>query len=46
VPFWDALLARYIDPARERLGPEAEAIWDEGYAMPFDVAVALALDSG
>jgi predicted ATPase/class 3 adenylate cyclase len=45
VPFWDFLLARYIDPARERLGPEADAIWDEGYAMPFDAAVALALDS-
>jgi predicted ATPase len=45
VPFWDALLERYIGPARERLGTEAEAAWDEGFAMPFDDAVTVALGS-
>jgi tetratricopeptide (TPR) repeat protein len=43
VPFWDALLERYIGSARERLGAEAEAAWAEGHAMSFDDAVALAL---
>jgi len=43
VPFWDALLERYIDPARERLGSDADAVWAEGRGMPFDAAVALAL---
>ena len=45
VPFWDALLERYIGPARERLGAEAEAVWGEGYSMPFEDAVTLALGS-
>jgi len=43
VPFWDALLEWYIDPARERLGSDADAVWAEGRGMPFDAAVALAL---
>jgi predicted ATPase/class 3 adenylate cyclase len=43
VPFWDALLARYIGPAREQLGDEADALWEEGRQLPFDAAVALAL---
>jgi hypothetical protein len=46
VPFWDALLDRFIGSARERLGAEADAVWAEGYAMPFDDAVTLALDPG
>ncbi|MBA2360547.1 MAG: hypothetical protein H0V79_06385 [Actinobacteria bacterium] len=46
VPFWDALLERYIGAARERLGAEADAVWAEGYAMPFEDAVTLALGSG
>ncbi|MEK6274493.1 MAG: NB-ARC domain-containing protein [Actinomycetota bacterium] len=46
VPFWNALLDRYIAPAREKLGSEGDAVWAEGYAMPFDDAVSLALDSG
>jgi len=45
VPFWDALLDRYIVSARERLGAEADAAWAEGLAMSFDDAVALALGS-
>ena len=43
VPFWDALLERYIGSARERLGADAEAAWAEGRALPFDDAVGLAL---
>ena len=45
VPFWDALLERYIGGARERLGSEAERIWAEGLSMPFDDAVQLALQT-
>jgi predicted ATPase/class 3 adenylate cyclase len=42
VGFWDRLLERYIGGARRMLGPEAEAVWAEGRALPFDDAVALA----
>jgi predicted ATPase/class 3 adenylate cyclase len=45
VPFWNALLDRYIGAAREQLGPEADTVWAEGLAMPFDDAVTLALGS-
>jgi predicted ATPase/class 3 adenylate cyclase len=45
VPFWDSLLERYIRPAREALGPDADAVWDEGRTLPFDDAVELALTS-
>jgi hypothetical protein len=45
VPFWRALLERYIDSARVRVGAEADAVWAEGYAMSFDDAVTLALGS-
>ncbi|MDQ3992096.1 MAG: NB-ARC domain-containing protein [Actinomycetota bacterium] len=45
VPFWDALLERYIGSARERLGAEADAVWAEGRELPFDDAVTLALES-
>jgi predicted ATPase/class 3 adenylate cyclase len=43
IAFWDALLERYIGPARAQLGEEADAIWAEGRALPFDDAVELAL---
>ncbi len=43
IPFWDALLDRYLDPARVRLGAEAQAVWAEGRALAFDDAVELAL---
>jgi predicted ATPase/class 3 adenylate cyclase len=43
VPFWDGLLERYLGPARERLGEEADAAWAEGRALAFDDAIALAL---
>ena len=37
------LLDRYVAVAREGLGSEAEAVWAEGHALPFDEAVTLAL---
>jgi predicted ATPase/class 3 adenylate cyclase len=43
VPFWDALLERYIGGARERLGAEADAVWADGSALAFEDAVELAL---
>jgi predicted ATPase/class 3 adenylate cyclase len=43
IAFWDALLERYLGPARERLGADTEAIWAEGRALAFDEAVELAL---
>ena len=43
IPFWDALLERYLGPARARLGAEAPAVWAEGRALAFDDAVELAL---
>ena len=43
IPFWDALLERYLGPAREQLGVDADAVWAEGRALEFDDAVALAL---
>ena len=45
VAFWDALLARYLDPARKALGDDAQAVHAEGRALPFDDAVELALSS-
>ena len=45
VAFWDALLERYLGPAREQLGGRLDAIWAEGRALAFDDAVALALES-
>jgi predicted ATPase/class 3 adenylate cyclase len=42
IPFWDALLERYIGPAREQLAEKANSIWAEGRALPFDDAVQLA----
>ncbi len=43
IPFWDALLERYLGPAREQLGADAERVWAEGRALDFDAAVELAL---
>ena len=45
VAFWDALLERYLGPARERLGEDADAAWAEGRALAFDDAVTLALEA-
>jgi hypothetical protein len=42
VVFWDALLDRYIGPARAELGEKADQVWAEGRALPFDDAVQLA----
>jgi hypothetical protein len=44
VPFWDALLERYLGAARRQLGPNADAVWEEGRRMSFDDAVELALE--
>jgi predicted ATPase/class 3 adenylate cyclase len=43
IAFWDALLERFLGPARERLGEGADAVWTEGRALAFDDAVELAL---
>ncbi|MBM2821480.1 MAG: Adenylate/guanylate cyclase protein [Thermoleophilia bacterium] len=43
VPFWDALLERYISGAHATLGAEAEVVWAEGRALAFEEAVDLAL---
>ncbi len=45
VAFWDRLLERYLGPAREQLGADADAAWAEGRALAFDDAVALALET-
>ena len=46
IPFWDALLERYLAPARASLGDESEAVRAAGRALPFDEAVELALRGG
>jgi predicted ATPase/class 3 adenylate cyclase len=43
VAFWDALLERYLGPARQSLGDEYDAVRAEGRALPFDDAIGLAL---
>jgi predicted ATPase/class 3 adenylate cyclase len=43
VAFWDALLERYIGPARDQLGADADRVWAEGRALDFEDAVELAL---
>ena len=44
IVFWNALLTRYLEPARAALGPEAaNAVWEEGRRTPFEQAIALAL---
>jgi predicted ATPase/class 3 adenylate cyclase len=42
IPFWDALLERYLSPAREQLHERLDEIWAEGRALPFEDAVQLA----
>ncbi len=45
VPFWDALLAKYLGRAKEQLGPKASAAaWEEGKRMDFQDAVAYAVN--
>jgi hypothetical protein len=43
VPFWDALLERYIGSARAELGADGDGVWAEGRETSFDDAIALAL---
>lgn len=43
VAFWEKLLERYLGDARTALGPDAEAAHTRGLGMPFDDAIALAL---
>jgi predicted ATPase/class 3 adenylate cyclase len=43
IAFWDALLERYLAPARKSLGEEYDAVRAEGRALAFDEAVRLAL---
>jgi predicted ATPase len=43
VAFWERLLERYLGDARTALGPDAEAARTRGLELPFDDAVALAL---
>jgi predicted ATPase/class 3 adenylate cyclase len=43
VAFWDRLLERYLGPARDALGAQADAARQRGLALPFDEAVAIAL---
>ncbi len=43
IAFWDALLERYLAPARASLGDEYDAVSAEGRALAFDDAVELAL---
>ena len=43
IPFWEGFRERYLGPAREQLGAEADAMWAEGRALAFDDAVELAL---
>jgi predicted ATPase/class 3 adenylate cyclase len=45
ITFWDALLERYIGTARAKLGASGDAAWEEGRQLPFDDAVALALQA-
>jgi predicted ATPase/class 3 adenylate cyclase len=45
IAFWDALLERYIGTARNELGADGDAAWEDGLQLPFDAAVELALAS-
>ena len=44
IAFWEALLERYLAPARASLGDDCDAVLAEGRALAFDDAVALALN--
>ena len=44
--FWDELMDRHLSGARLALGPEAaDHAWATGKLIPFDQAVAIALES-
>jgi predicted ATPase/class 3 adenylate cyclase len=43
IAFWDRFRERYLSPAREQLGADADAVWAEGRALAFDDAVTMAL---
>lgn len=43
ISFWEALLERYLGPAREALGDEYDTVRAEGRSLAFDDAVELAL---
>jgi hypothetical protein len=45
IPFWARYMHRYLDPARERLGPEAvDDLERAGQAMGFDAAIEYVLE--
>jgi len=44
VPWWSALVERYVGPAREALGDRADAIARDGSALSLDGAVGEALE--
>ena len=46
VAFWDRLLERYLGQARIALGTDVDAAHARGLELPFDEAVALALQDG
>jgi hypothetical protein len=46
VAFWTALLDKHDRLAREQLGAEAAAAWEEGSTMGFERAVEDALNVG
>ena len=46
VAFWDRLLERYLAEARVALGTDVDAAHARGLELPFDEAVALALQDG
>jgi len=43
--FWDALMDRHFEASRRALGAEAGGAWDAGFELPFEKAMALALQS-
>ena len=43
IAFWDALLERYLGPARRELAEEADAAWAAGRDLAFDEAIEIAL---
>ena len=45
IPFWNALLERYIGAARGALGADADTHWSDGRELAFEDAIELALAS-
>ena len=43
VRFWAALLDRHIGGTRQRLGPDADRVWNEGLQLSFDDVIRLAM---